>query len=64
MIRNGVLSFHTYVVHYKNDLIHRENGPAIIYFDSRPSEWWFHGKKIDVRSQEEFAKLIRMSAFW
>lgn len=53
-------------------LYHREDGPAIIFDDDttiieqdRPKqEWWYLGKKLDVKSQEEFMSLMKLKAFW
>ena len=48
---------------WKDDKIHRLDGPAIEYSDGR-KEWVYEGKKIDCSSQEEFARLIKLKAFW
>jgi hypothetical protein len=37
---------------YKNDVYHREDGPAIEYWDG-DREWWLNGEKL---SEEEFKK--------
>jgi hypothetical protein len=44
---------------------HREDGPAIIDpYNSNNSSWWYHGKRIDCKTQEEFERHMRLKAFW
>lgn len=46
---------------------HRLDGPAYLeYRDGHLiiSEWWYRGKWIDVDSQEEFERLIKLELFW
>jgi hypothetical protein len=49
---------------------HREDGPAIIYsmgFAGRKDvekQWWYLGKRLDCKTQEEFESLMRLKAFW
>lgn len=43
--------------------IHRLDGPAVIY-PSGKGEWWYYGKKVNVQSQEQFEKFLKMKAFW
>lgn len=42
---------------------HRLDGPAYTYNDGL-KEWWYKGKFIDVKSQEEFEKWLKLRAFW
>jgi hypothetical protein len=42
---------------------HREDGPAVEYFDGQ-KYWWYHGEYIAVSSQREFEKFLRLKAFW
>lgn len=57
---------------------HREDGPAIIYIHGTTSSylvdqdkdkedvyiWFYKGKHIKVKSQEEFEKLLNLKVFW
>ena len=48
---------------YVDDLLHREDGPAIEYADG--SKYWFiNDKEIFCKSNEEFLKLMKLKAFW
>jgi len=46
--------------------LHREDGPARV--DSGLCQysdvWYWHGKMLDCKTQEEFLQLIKMKAFW
>lgn len=55
-------SFDSYRYYNWYDL-HRENGPAVEYFDGR-KEWWYNNEKINCQTQEEFERLMKMRAFW
>jgi hypothetical protein len=44
--------------------MHNEDGPVITYFDGSNKEWYWHNKKIDCNTQEEFEKMLKMKAFW
>ena len=46
----------------KSPNYHRLDGPAIDENDGY-KEWWVFGKKIDVSSQEEFERYIKLMAF-
>ena len=48
---------------YRNDILHREAGPAI-EGDCYTLYWYYDGVQIDCASQEEFEQLIRLKAFW
>jgi hypothetical protein len=59
---------------YFDGRLHREDGPAIEFrhpgisdMDLLPEpiiEWWYHGKRLPVVTQEEFERYIRIKAFW
>jgi len=40
-----------------NGEFHREDGPAREWYNGHIREWWWHGKRLKVSSQEEFEKL-------
>jgi hypothetical protein len=42
---------------------HREDGPAAELANG-DKYWYLNGKHIPCKSQEEFAQLIRLKAFW
>ena len=41
---------------------HREDGPAVE--NSNPDQWYYHGKQIDCKTNEEFLRLLKLKAFW
>ena len=45
------------------DKKHREDGPAIEFPDGN-RQWWIDDKQINVNSQEEFERYMRLKAFW
>ena len=47
---------------YKEGKQHRLDGPAIIKDDEK--YWYYEGKEIDCKSQEEFDRLIKLKLFW
>jgi hypothetical protein len=52
--------------YYKNNTLHRLNGPAyiagIVYGNKK--EWAYYGQLIICKTQEEFEKLIKLKVFW
>ena len=46
-----------------HDKRHRIDGPAVEYEDGR-WDWYYFGSKVDCQSQEEFERLIKLSALW
>jgi len=42
---------------------HRIDGPAIEYYDG-DKRWWYQGKLINVYSQKEFEKLLKLKVLW
>jgi len=48
---------------YRDDLLHREDGPDIEYSNGS-KEWYYEGKKIECSSNDEFLRLIKLKAFW
>jgi len=48
---------------YYGRTLHREKGPAVIS-PNGDKQWWFHGKRVNCNSQEEFEKLLKLKAFW
>jgi hypothetical protein len=58
-----------WIIHGK---LHREDGPALVwkykvrppFLTSKMSEWWYHGKKLDCKTNDEFLHLMKMKAFW
>jgi hypothetical protein len=41
---------------------HREDGPAVERWDGR-KYWFLHGKEIDVKSNKEFLRLVKLKGF-
>jgi len=50
-------------MYHQHDKIHREDGPAIEYPDGR-KEWWIKGQILEVSSQEEFERYMKLKSFW
>jgi len=48
---------------YKNGLLHRLDGPATIWESPDCVDWYYQGKYINVISQKEFEKYIKLKAF-
>lgn len=44
-------------------VIHREDGPAVLHKDGT-LEWWLHGKKLNCSTQKEFESRMNLKAFW
>jgi len=42
---------------------HRLTGPAIEEANGR-QEWWINNQKLEVNSQEEFERLMKLKVFW
>lgn len=52
-------------IYYDDDKrYHRIDGPAIVDFVTGKNEWWYHGEKINVSSQEEFERFLKLKPFW
>jgi len=48
---------------YQQGKKHREDGPAVESADGT-QQWWFKGKQLNVSSQEEFIRHLKLKAFW
>jgi hypothetical protein len=48
---------------YQFGLKHRVDGPAMEYLDGW-NMWYYEGKIIDVSSQEDFERYLKMKSFW
>jgi len=49
---------------YQHGQLHRETGPAIVYFDGR-KEYCLHDQLLDfIHSDEELRAYLNMKAFW
>jgi hypothetical protein len=53
----------SYLWYYGGNL-HRLCGPAFFNFQTKETEWYYHGDKIDCASQEEFERRIKLKVFW
>ena len=48
---------------YKNDLLHREDGPAREY-SSGKKEYWYNDKKYsEIKTDEEWIKFVKLMVF-
>lgn len=58
----------TYAGYYKNGEYHRLVGPARIWSNKYDGiyrqQWFFEGEMINVSSQQEFERFLKMKAFW
>lgn len=48
---------------FKDGRIHRENGPAVEYPNGH-KEWFYYGRQIDCKDNEEFLRIIKHKVFW
>jgi len=48
---------------YQHGNCHREDGPAVECANGT-QQWWIKGKQLNVSSQEEFERYIKLKAFW
>ncbi len=48
---------------YRDGILHREDGSALEGYAGYTS-CWYHGRKINCSSQEEFERIIRLKVFW
>lgn len=46
-----------------NGDFHREDGPTVELANGNKL-WYYHGKLINCKTNEEFLKLIKLKAFW
>jgi len=68
MVKDGLCIYYNFLswyklVWYKNNQIHRINGPAIIWFDN-DKVWYYKGKYITCHSQKKYEKLIKLRLLW
>lgn len=47
---------------YKNGKKHRDDGPAIIHCDGY-KEWWYDDKRVDVDTNEDFLRIMKLKLF-
>ncbi len=36
---------------YQDGLLHRDNGPAVVYPNSKYKAWWYEGEKLVITSE-------------
>jgi len=48
---------------FQHGKYHREDGPAIERSLGH-QEWWLDDKRLEVSSQEEFERMMKLKAFW
>ena len=47
-----------YIKHYRNGLLHREDGPAIL-LEGAPHQWWVHGRQY---TEKEYGHFLEKKA--
>tara|TARA_B110000503_G_C7114828_1_gene399881 strand:+ start:944 stop:1201 length:258 start_codon:yes stop_codon:yes gene_type:complete len=52
----------TYSVLWLTGVRHRDDGPAVEYANGN-KEWYYHGKHISCKDNQEFLRIIKMIAF-
>jgi hypothetical protein len=62
-MKNGLYFLDGRNEYWENNLLHREDGPAIYWFYEREEEWYYKGKKIQCTNLEEFQRIIGLLAF-
>lgn len=60
-----IRKFSGHISYFKDEtnILHREDGPVVEYADGN-KEWWYQGKFITDKSQEEFERLLKLKLFW
>jgi hypothetical protein len=48
---------------YLHGNLHREDGPAIEYANGT-KYWYLDGKPVNVQTQEQFLRMMKMKVFW
>lgn len=48
---------------YKDNKLHREDGPAIIFAIPELPQWWYQDEYVSVSSQQEFEQWLKYKAF-
>lgn len=61
-INEEILIDEKYSVLWLTGVRHRDDGPAVEYANGN-KEWYYHGKHISCKDNEEFLKIIKMIAF-
>ena len=51
-----------YKAWFINGYMHRLDGPARMRYN-KPSEYWLYGKRVYVKSDEEFKRYVKLLAF-
>ncbi len=54
-MKNGIVTYPENTTYFKNNKIHREDGPAF-EFGNGYKEWWIDGEKI---TEDEFNQLLQ-----
>lgn len=55
---SGIVEGDGKVCHYRNGLLHREDGPAVLFY-SGAEEFWLNGKRFSSKEEWETARGIR-----
>ena len=65
MIEIELRECNSYKSFYKKgtNILHREDGPAFVFVDGT-KYWYLYIKQIQVSSNEEFLRLVKLKAFW
>ena len=52
-----------YMITKKGSLLHKEDGPAVEYFNG-VKEWWYENIQLKCNTQQEFETHIKLKSFW
>lgn len=47
----------------QNDKVHRIDGPAIEWYDG-DKDWYYRGKELKFKSQQEFERYLKLKSLW
>jgi hypothetical protein len=47
----------------ENNILHKEDGPAVEHSNGN-KYWYYKGKKIDCKTNEEFLRIMKLRLFW
>jgi hypothetical protein len=62
-IRSHTLDIYGDKYYYLDNILHREDGPAIEHTNGYKA-WYLNGDQILCKTQKEFDQLMRLKAFW
>ena len=60
---NGMYHILDRYEYYQDNVLHREDGPAVFWTKEGTKIWYYKGKYIACSTQEEFERIIKLKVF-